>query len=67
MINVPLAAGSDGRGRPGIAVEIMAAGAAEASNRQMVLISAGFDAHRDDLLGGLALRGRGLRMDDDAS
>src|SRR5579863_1997704 len=54
MINVPLAAGSDGA-----AVRKLYAAswlpALEQFKPQMIFISAGFDAHRDDLLGGLAL------------
>lgn len=54
MINVPLAAGSDGT-RARQAVEERWLPALEEFKPQMVLISAGFDAHREDLLGGLAL------------
>jgi acetoin utilization deacetylase AcuC-like enzyme len=54
MINVPLAAGSDGRAARK-ALESRWLPALEAFKPQMVLISAGFDAHREDLLGGLAL------------
>ncbi|HTD30760.1 MAG TPA: histone deacetylase family protein [Steroidobacteraceae bacterium] len=54
MINVPLGAGSDGA-----AVRKLYAAswlpALEQFKPQMIFISAGFDAHRDDLLGGLAL------------
>jgi acetoin utilization deacetylase AcuC-like enzyme len=53
MLNVPLAAGSDGKAAR------MAFGqwapALEKFAPQLLLISAGFDAHREDLLGGLGL------------
>ncbi len=54
MINVPLAAGSDGAA----VRKVYAANwlpALEQFKPQMILISAGFDAHREDLLGGMAL------------
>src|SRR5580693_7012651 len=54
MINVPLAAGSDGRSARR-ALENQWLPALQKFKPQMVLISAGFDAHREDLLGGLAL------------
>jgi acetoin utilization deacetylase AcuC-like enzyme len=54
MINIPLAAGSDGRAARK-AFENQWQPALEKFKPQMVLISAGFDAHREDLLGGLAL------------
>jgi acetoin utilization deacetylase AcuC-like enzyme len=54
MINIPLAAGSDGRAARR-AVETQWLPALQKFKPQMVLISAGFDAHREDLLGGLAL------------
>jgi acetoin utilization deacetylase AcuC-like enzyme len=54
MINVPLAAGSDG-GAARRALENQWLPALQKFKPQMVLISAGFDAHREDLLGGLAL------------
>jgi acetoin utilization deacetylase AcuC-like enzyme len=54
MINIPLAAGSDGRAARR-AVEDQWLPALQKFKPQMVLISAGFDAHREDLLGGLAL------------
>ena len=54
MINIPLAAGSDGRAARK-ALENQWRPALEKFKPQMVLISAGFDAHREDLLGGLAL------------
>lgn len=54
MVNVPLAAGSDGRAARS-ALQGQWLPALEAFKPQMVLISAGFDAHREDLLGGLAL------------
>jgi len=54
MINVPLAAGSDGAAATKV-VERDWLPALEAFRPQLILISAGFDAHREDLLGGLAL------------
>jgi acetoin utilization deacetylase AcuC-like enzyme len=54
MINVPLAAGSGGDAVRQ-AVEQRWLPALEAFRPQMIFISAGFDAHRDDLLGGMAL------------
>jgi acetoin utilization deacetylase AcuC-like enzyme len=54
MINVPLAAGSDGAAAKE-AVESEWLPALENFKPQMILISAGFDAHREDLLGGMAL------------
>jgi acetoin utilization deacetylase AcuC-like enzyme len=54
MINVPLAAGSDGRAARK-ALENQWLPALEKFKPQLLLISAGFDAHREDLLGGLAL------------
>jgi acetoin utilization deacetylase AcuC-like enzyme len=54
MINVPLAAGSDGAA----VRKVYAANwlpALEEFKPQLILISAGFDAHREDLLGGMAL------------
>ena len=54
MINVPLAAGSDGAAAKR-AVERQWLPALEEFKPQMVFISAGFDAHREDLLGGMAL------------
>jgi len=54
MINVPLAAGSDGSAIRKV-LEQRWLPALDAFQPQMILISAGFDAHRDDLLGGLAL------------
>lgn len=54
MVNVPLPQGSDGRAARR-AVEEAWMPAFEAFAPQMILISAGFDAHRDDLLGGLSL------------
>src|ERR1700736_663045 len=54
MINIPRAAGSDGR-EERRAVEDQWLPALQKFKPQMVLISAGFDAHREDLLGGLAL------------
>src|SRR5205823_4072614 len=54
MINVPLAAGSDGTAVRK-ALEQRWLPALDAFQPQMILISAGFDAYRDDLLGGLPL------------
>jgi acetoin utilization deacetylase AcuC-like enzyme len=54
MFNVPLAAGSDGAAARW-ALEEKWAPAIDEFKPQMILISAGFDAHREDLLGGLAL------------
>jgi acetoin utilization deacetylase AcuC-like enzyme len=54
MINVPLAEGSDGAAAMK-AVKNEWLPALENFKPQIVFISAGFDAHRDDLLGGMAL------------
>jgi acetoin utilization deacetylase AcuC-like enzyme len=54
MINVPMPAGSGGEAVRQ-AVEQRWLPALEGFKPQMILISAGFDAHRDDLLGGMAL------------
>jgi acetoin utilization deacetylase AcuC-like enzyme len=54
MFNVPLAAGSDGTAARR-ALERHWLPALDDFKPQMILISAGFDAHREDLLGGLAL------------
>jgi len=54
MINVPLRAGSDGAAARK-AVQESWLPALEEFGPQMILISAGFDAHREDLLGGMAL------------
>ncbi len=54
MINVPLAAGSDGAAARKV-IEAQWLPALEAFKPQMIFISAGFDAHREDLLGGMAL------------
>jgi acetoin utilization deacetylase AcuC-like enzyme len=54
MINVPLAAGSDGSAAKQ-AVESQWLPALEKFKPEMIFISAGFDAHREDLLGGMAL------------
>jgi len=54
MVNVPLRAGSDGRAARQ-AVQEFWLPALEDFGPQMIFISAGFDAHREDLLGGLAL------------
>jgi acetoin utilization deacetylase AcuC-like enzyme len=54
MINIPLAAGSDGAAvRTAIEEEWMPA--LDEFKPQLILISAGFDAHREDSLGGMAL------------
>ena len=63
MFNVPLAAGSDGAAAKRALEEIWLP-ALENFKPQMILISAGFDAHREDLLGGMALVEAGLRVDD---
>jgi acetoin utilization deacetylase AcuC-like enzyme len=54
MVNVPLEAGSTGAQVRKVAQQKWFP-ALEAFAPQLILISAGFDAHRDDLLGGLAL------------
>jgi acetoin utilization deacetylase AcuC-like enzyme len=54
MFNVPLSAGSDGAAARR-ALEQHWLPALHEFKPQMILISAGFDAHREDLLGGLAL------------
>jgi acetoin utilization deacetylase AcuC-like enzyme len=54
MVNVPLSAGSGGAAVRQ-AFEQTWLPALDAFKPQLVLISAGFDAHREDLLGGLAL------------
>src|SRR5271168_3219579 len=54
MINVPLAAGSDGAAAKQ-ALETQWLPALESFKPQMIFMSAGFDAHREDLLGGMAL------------
>jgi acetoin utilization deacetylase AcuC-like enzyme len=54
MFNVPLAAGSDGAAAKRALEEIWLP-ALENFKPQMILISAGFDAHREDLLGGMSL------------
>ena len=54
MFNVPLSAGSDGTAARR-ALERHWLPALDEFKPQMILISAGFDAHREDLLGGLAL------------
>jgi acetoin utilization deacetylase AcuC-like enzyme len=54
MVNVPLAAGSGGASaRKALTEEWLPA--LDEFKPQMVFISAGFDAHREDLLGGMAL------------
>ena len=54
MINVPLAAGSGGAAAKQ-AIEAQWLPALAKFKPEMILISAGFDAHREDLLGGMAL------------
>jgi acetoin utilization deacetylase AcuC-like enzyme len=54
MINIPLAEGSGGDVAKK-AIETKWLPALESFKPQMILISAGFDAHREDLLGGMAL------------
>src|ERR1700676_1494891 len=54
MLNVPLAAGSGGAAVKS-AVEEEWLPALESFKPEMIFISAGFDAHREDLLGGMSL------------
>jgi acetoin utilization deacetylase AcuC-like enzyme len=54
MVNVPLSAGSGGAAVKK-AMEQRCLPALEYFKPQMILISAGFDAHQEDLLGGMAL------------
>jgi acetoin utilization deacetylase AcuC-like enzyme len=54
MLNVPLAAGSGGAAVKS-AVQEEWLPALESFKPEMIFISAGFDAHREDLLGGMAL------------
>jgi acetoin utilization deacetylase AcuC-like enzyme len=54
MVNVPLSAGSDGAAARKVMQQYWLP-ALEKFKPQMILISAGFDAHKEDLLGGLAL------------
>ena len=54
MINVPLAAGSGGAAAKK-AMETQWLPALEEFKPEMIFISAGFDAHREDLLGGMSL------------
>jgi acetoin utilization deacetylase AcuC-like enzyme len=54
MVNVPLSAGSDGAAARKVMRQYWMP-ALDKFKPQMILISAGFDAHREDLLGGLAL------------
>jgi acetoin utilization deacetylase AcuC-like enzyme len=54
MINVPLAEGSGGAAARQ-AIEAQWLPALESFKPQVIFISAGFDAHREDLLGGMAL------------
>jgi acetoin utilization deacetylase AcuC-like enzyme len=54
MVNVPLPAGSDGR-RVRTVVEEIWMPRLEKFRPQMIFISAGFDAHREDTLGQMAL------------
>ena len=54
MINVPLPAGSDGAAAKQ-AIEDQWLPALQLFKPQMIFISAGFDAHREDLLGGMSL------------
>lgn len=54
MVNVPLEAGSDGAAVR-TAVEEEWLPALQSFKPQMIFISAGFDAHREDLLGGMSL------------
>jgi acetoin utilization deacetylase AcuC-like enzyme len=54
MINVPLEAGSGGD-KARTAIQTQWLPALEKFKPEMIFISAGFDAHREDLLGGMAL------------
>jgi acetoin utilization deacetylase AcuC-like enzyme len=54
MVNVPLAAGSGGD-MARTAIQTQWLPALEKFKPEMIFISAGFDAHREDLLGGMAL------------
>jgi acetoin utilization deacetylase AcuC-like enzyme len=54
MINIPLAEGSGGEVVKKV-IETKWLPALESFRPQMIFISAGFDAHREDLLGGMAL------------
>jgi acetoin utilization deacetylase AcuC-like enzyme len=54
MINIPLEAGSGGAVAKK-AVQTHWLPALESFKPQMIFISAGFDAHKEDLLGGMAL------------
>jgi acetoin utilization deacetylase AcuC-like enzyme len=54
MVNVPLAARTNGAAMRE-AVDMMWIPALEAFKPEMIFVSAGFDAHREDDLGGLAL------------
>src|SRR5215468_5231985 len=54
MVNVPLAAGSDGTAARRVFEDAWLP-ALERFRPELIFISAGFDAHREDLLGGLAL------------
>jgi acetoin utilization deacetylase AcuC-like enzyme len=54
MVNVPLAAGSGGAAAKK-AIETQWLPALEQFEPQIIFISAGFDAHKEDLLGGMAL------------
>ena len=54
MINVPLAEGSDGAAAKE-AIQTQWLPALQKFKPQMIFISAGFDAHREDLLGGMRL------------
>ena len=54
MINVPLAEGSGGAAARQ-AIEAQWLPALESFKPEMIFISAGFDAHKEDLLGGMAL------------
>jgi acetoin utilization deacetylase AcuC-like enzyme len=58
-INVPLAAGADDGAYADIFDQVMLP-AASAFRPQLVLISAGFDAHTDDPLGGMRLTAQGF-------
>ena len=61
MVNIPLAAGSNGEKFRSVVSECWLP-ALEAFKPQMLFISAGFDAHRDDPLADLQVTGEGFRF-----
>ena len=62
MVNVPLAAGQRRRRVPRRGARALAARRSSASGRELILISAGFDAHREDPLAGLEFTEARLRV-----